>query len=538
MSSLADLSEIIGFFSSSREDDEASDGTLSALRVAIQRELSAQLGRSRQTFRLWQDQEAIAPGRLWESEIKAAVEQAVFFIPIVTPRAINSRYCKFEFEAFLAREHALGRSDLVFPLLYIRVPALETEAEWRKDPLLSIIGLRQYVDWRRFRHADIRTTAVREAIEHFCENIVEALREPWVSPEERRKQQEIDAQQLASVSARRTSGEQGRPEERAAEHWSGAKADLITKRAHQIWEAEGHPEGRAEEIWSRAVAELAAEEAQKTVTSPATSGPRDEVAPPTGPARGERDADADRPDLAAFRDAPFAPELVVVPAGEFMMGSRDDEEGGDEHERPRHRVTIARSFAIGRYPVTFEEYVRFCVAKQRKKPDDQGWGRKRRPVINVSWDDAQAYIAWLSQKTGKVYRLPSEAEWEYACRAGTTTRYSFGDVITPENANYADSGLGRTSEVGASPANGWGLQDTHGNAWEWVDDDWHENYRGAPNDGSAWKDAKAGRNPRRCVLRGGSWFNSPGLCRSAYRVGDDPVIRNNRIGFRVARTLS
>jgi hypothetical protein len=202
MRSLADLREIVGFFSYSREDDEASDGTLSALRDAIQRELSAQLGRSKANFRLWQDQEAIAPGRLWESEIQAAVEQAVFFIPIVTPRAVNSDYCKSEFEAFLAREHALGRTDLVFPLLYIRVPGLESEAVWRKDPLLSIIGLRQYVDWRRFRHVDVRTTPVREAIERFCEKIVEALRKPWESPEERRTQQEIAAQRCTEEEQR------------------------------------------------------------------------------------------------------------------------------------------------------------------------------------------------------------------------------------------------------------------------------------------------------------------------------------------------
>src|SRR6516162_1458201 len=138
MSSLADLSEVVGFFSYSREDDEAFKGTLSSLRDAIQRELSAQLGRSKTTFRLWQDREAIAPGRLWEAEIKTAVEQASFFIPIVTPRAVNSRYCKFEFEAFLAREHGLGRTDLVFPLLYMRVPALEDDALWRNDPVLSI----------------------------------------------------------------------------------------------------------------------------------------------------------------------------------------------------------------------------------------------------------------------------------------------------------------------------------------------------------------------------------------------------------------
>jgi hypothetical protein len=386
MSSLADLSEIVGFFSYSREDDEASDGSLSALRVAIQRELSNQLGRSRTTFRLWQDQEAIAPGRLWESDIKAAVEQAVFFIPIVTPRAVNSHYCKVEFEAFLARENALGRTDLVFPLLYIRVPALESEAEWRKDPLLSIIGSRQYVDWRRFRQADVRTPSVREAIERFCEKIVEALREPWVSPEERRKQQEVDPQQ--------------RPEEEKRR----AEAAPLTEEEKPPAEAAGRVE----------------QETRRVSTA--------------------RKADADLPDLAVFRDAPFAPELVVLPVGEFMMGSTEEEEEGFKWERPRHRVTIGQRFAIGRYPTTFAEYDRFCDATQREKPGDRAWGRGRRPVISVSWQDAQAYIAWLSQETGLTYRLPSEAEWEYACRAGTTSRYSFGDAITPRNANYAHSG--------------------------------------------------------------------------------------------------
>jgi hypothetical protein len=193
MSSLADLPELTGFFSHSREDDEASGEMLSALRDAIQRELSAQLGRSKGTFRLWQDQVAIAPGQLWESQIKTAIDQAVFFIPIVTPRAVNSHHCKFEFEAFLAREHVLGRTDLVFPLLYIRVPALESEAQWRKDSVLSIVGERQYVDWRVLRHRDVRDRVVREAIERFCDKITEALRAPWASPEESGKPQEIDA---------------------------------------------------------------------------------------------------------------------------------------------------------------------------------------------------------------------------------------------------------------------------------------------------------------------------------------------------------
>ena len=143
MASLAQLPELVGFFSYSREDDEDFRGSLSALRDAIARDLRAQLGRSKRNFRLWQDQEAIAPGKDWEAEITRAVEQSVFFIPIVTPRAVGSDYCKLEFTSFVARETALGRSDLVFPILWIPVPALMQEAEWRGDPVLSIVAKRQ-----------------------------------------------------------------------------------------------------------------------------------------------------------------------------------------------------------------------------------------------------------------------------------------------------------------------------------------------------------------------------------------------------------
>jgi TIR domain len=199
---LADLPEVVGFFSYSRDDDKSFKGALSALRKAIHEDLSAKIGRSETNFRLWQDQEAIAPGKLWESEIKAAIEQAVLFIAIVTPRAVNSRHCKFEFDTFLARQQALGRADLVFPLLYIDVPALKNEAQWREDPVLSIIGQRQYVDWQPFRYLDIDTTPVREAVGRFCDKIVGALRAPWVSPEEQR-QQEAEAERSVKNAMRK-----------------------------------------------------------------------------------------------------------------------------------------------------------------------------------------------------------------------------------------------------------------------------------------------------------------------------------------------
>jgi formylglycine-generating enzyme required for sulfatase activity len=276
----------------------------------------------------------------------------------------------------------------------------------------------------------------------------------------------------------------------------------------------------------------------RPATSPATSGSRNEVASAAAPASASRDADADMADFAVFRDALSAPEMVVLPAGEFLMGSPEGEEGRYPNEGPQHRVAFGRRFAIGKYPVTFDEYDRFCEATGRGKPSDEGWDRGRWPVINVSRQDARDYIAWLSHETGRAYRLPSEAEWEDACRAGTTTRYSVGDAIMPSHANYGELGSRRTSGIDFHLANPWGLHDMHGNVWEWIEDDWHENYQGAPGDGSAWKDTEAGRAERLCVLRGGSWGNDSGLCRSAFRRRSDCGLREAYTGFRVARTLS
>jgi hypothetical protein len=207
MSSLADLPELVGFFSYSREDDEDSNGALSALRERIQRELRGQLGRSMKTFRLWQDKEAIASGTLWEAEIKTGVAQSVFFIPIITPTVVRSPYCRFELDAFLAREAALGRSDLVFPILYIKVPALDDSIQRQNDPVVSIIAKRQYVDWREFRHRDVNSTDVKEAIERFCAHICDALHRSWLSPEESQQHVEAATRQHAEVVRKRAEAE-------------------------------------------------------------------------------------------------------------------------------------------------------------------------------------------------------------------------------------------------------------------------------------------------------------------------------------------
>jgi hypothetical protein len=203
MSSLADAPDLVGFFSYSREDDEGSFGRLSKLRERIQEELRGQLGRTKKDFRLWQDKTAIAHGKLWEEEIRSAVAEAVFFIPIVTPTAVRSLYCKFEFDAFLAREKELGRNDLVFPILYIPVPAL-TGDQWRQDPLLAIIGSRQYEQWQNLRHLDASSTEVALRIETFCANICRALHQPWLSPEERR---EAEARRVAEAERLRQEAE-------------------------------------------------------------------------------------------------------------------------------------------------------------------------------------------------------------------------------------------------------------------------------------------------------------------------------------------
>jgi formylglycine-generating enzyme required for sulfatase activity len=227
-----------------------------------------------------------------------------------------------------------------------------------------------------------------------------------------------------------------------------------------------------------------------------------------------------------FKDLDLGPEMVVVPPGSFIMGSSET-----DAEKPPHEVTIRAPFAVGRFAVAFEEW---DAAGLQPKPEDQGWGRGWRPVINVSWQDAKAYAAWLSKTTGKAYRLLSEAEWEYCCRAGTTTAYWWGDSITTEQANYNNERK-QTVPVDSFEPNPWGLYQVHGNVWEWCEDNWHLNYQGGPPlDGSVWPRGDVSLR----VLRGGAWlYHSPGLLRSAVRSRIQPSDRYDGIGLRVARTL-
>ncbi|MDV6342212.1 SUMF1/EgtB/PvdO family nonheme iron enzyme [Nitrosomonas sp. Is24] len=236
----------------------------------------------------------------------------------------------------------------------------------------------------------------------------------------------------------------------------------------------------------------------------------------------------------------FEPEMVRIPPGKFLMGSLETEGGRDVDEGPQHEVTIGYPFEIGKYAVTFDEYDAFAKATNRRLPDDQSWGRGKRPVINVSFNDAQDYVRWLSQQTGKRYRLPSEAEWEYAARAGTQTRYWWGDDIGENNANCGECGSQwdglQTAPAGSFKANAFGLHDTAGNVWEWVQDCWHDNYNGAPADGSVWLKKDCGDCNRR-VVRGGSWVNESQALRSTIRLGFKTDDMFNIFGFRISKDL-
>jgi formylglycine-generating enzyme required for sulfatase activity len=269
-----------------------------------------------------------------------------------------------------------------------------------------------------------------------------------------------------------------------------------------------------------------------------------EPRPATPPGQGSVDRPAAAPGAAVvqkgtspdpgeiFRDCNDCPELVVVPPGDFVMGSNDT-----PYEKPERTIAIRRSFAIGRREVTFAEWDLCADAGACKhRPDDHGWGRGDRPVINVSWDDAKLYVAWLSQKTGQRYRLPTEAEWEYAARAGTKSPFWWGRDAGAARAQCDGCGspaIRQTSPAAAFRPNGFGLYDTAGNAAEWVEDCWNDSYRNAPKDAAAWTSGDCHLR----VLRGGAFASKPPDIRSSARFRYDSDVRYYANGFRIVRDL-
>jgi formylglycine-generating enzyme required for sulfatase activity len=245
-------------------------------------------------------------------------------------------------------------------------------------------------------------------------------------------------------------------------------------------------------------------------------------------------------------------DMAAIPGGSFIMGSPEEEEGSTDRERPQHQVTI-QPFYMGKYPITQAQWQRVAQLPQvnrKLEPNPSHFKGGNRPVESVSWPDALEFCARLASLTKRAYSLPSEAQWEYACRAGTTTPFHFGETLTTDLANYngdptygsGPKGIYRkqTTEVDSfGVTNAFGLYDMHGNVWEWCLDDWHSNYEGAPTDSSAWLDGNDNLSQKQgnTVLRGGSWIFYPGNCRSASRSSYIRAVRDgtlNNIGFRVA----
>ena len=258
----------------------------------------------------------------------------------------------------------------------------------------------------------------------------------------------------------------------------------------------------------------------------------------------------------------WCPETVLLPPGTFLMGSPADEHGRLAVEGPQRVVTIEKVFAVGKFAVTVDQFAAFIaesghpVGTACKQWDGKDWEERpgsfrsagfaqagNHPAVCVTWEDAQAYVSWLSAKSGQHFRLLTEAEWEFAARAGTVTPFWWGASITPDQANYNASAtygpdgisgawLQRTMPVDSFKPNPWGLYQVHGNVWEWVEDCWSRDYHGASNDGSARQSATSCKQR---VLRGGSWLNGPLGLRSARRHAAHPQFRRSDVGFRVAK---
>jgi formylglycine-generating enzyme len=497
---MVDRLEPIGFWSYSTIDDRSSSGHLSRLRVRLRNALQLNVGR--QEVIIFQDVAAIPHGTEWEQEIQKALDKSSFMIPIVTPGFLQSNWCCKEVLRFREREQQLGRADLIFPFIYIRTDDVDPdrEDECYSKEVFHLLRSRQRFDFWDLRYHDVESPDVHRRIGTLADSLNAALRR--------------------RVNAAVPPPKPAKPETLAA-------------------------------------------------------APEPVPPPGSGPAP-----------FAVTRDIPDGPELVLIPKGTFTMGvpsQEEEREGVPKQFRgwsaPRRAVNIAEPFWLGRYPVTRGQFAAFVADKGYKtadealtyEPDDKGkWEYKLRkprdwrnagfpqtdhdPVVCVSHEDATEYVKWLQDITGKPYRLPSEAEWEYAARAGTTTARFWGDGRS-DAARYAkiadralmarmnrsfdaerffdsDSGYPFTAPAGTFLPNPFGLYDMLGNVWEWTADCWNEDLNGQPTDGSARTTGDCSRR----VVRGGSWGSDPRGVRAGdrdwYSTGD----RNDYTGIRVART--
>jgi formylglycine-generating enzyme required for sulfatase activity len=493
----------------------------------------------------WHDR-MIEAGEEWKAEIDHYLATADIVLLLVSADFIASDYCwSVEMTKALARHER--REARVIPVIL-------RPCRWTSTPLAKLQAVpkdaRPVSEWpsRDAAFDDIAT-----AIERTVGELREQRRR---AAEQARQRAEAEAARLAAEQRRQAEAEQER-RRRQLEAARKAEEERQRLEAQARRQAEEERQRREAELKRKAEAARQGAEPQSGTGTGAgvTSGlaslwlQRKPLALIGGIGAilfllflggGESPVvgSATRRAGESFRDCDQCPEMVVIPGGNFMMGSPESEEGRSGDEGPQHPVTFARPFAVGKYEVTFDEWDA-CVAAGgcKERPADQAWGRGKRPVINVSWDGAQQYVAWLAKKTGRGYRLLSEAEWEYAARAGFATRYPWGDEPGINRANFNGSGSQwsgkQTAPVGSFQPNPFGLHDMIGNVWEWTQDCWNDSYKGAPEDGRAWETGDCGRR----VVRGGSWDYGPQGCRCAIRNWFEPGVRDSNLGFRLARTL-
>jgi|HubBroStandDraft_1064217.scaffolds.fasta_scaffold00732_5 formylglycine-generating enzyme required for sulfatase activity len=479
--------EPIGFWSYSTADDKNSRGKLSQLRALVRAEIELRLGRKRKV-EIFQDVAALETGDEWAAKIEAALAKSSFLIPIVTPDFFQSEWCCREVSLFRETERALGRGDLIFPIHYLDVGHVDcSNPDDCHDPeVVEFLRTRQWAEFHPLRHRSFDTEEVGLFIEKLAKAISTALRAPGPAPLP-------PAPPATPIAETRTSTRATTPSPASPPRTPRARAKPLPF-------AQGGPPPAF-----------------------ARDSGRDEVGPWL---------DFAVPDS---QGGEVTQRMRWIPPGRFLMGSPASEPERYDDEGPQHWVTIGRGFWL------FDTACTQALWQAVMSVNPSRFQGADRPVENVSWNDCGEFLRRIAPLVpGLDLCLPSEAQWEYACRAGTTTPFSFGATITPDQANYdgnhpyagGKKGLyrGQTVPVRSLPPNPFGLYEMHGNVWEWCADQGRGNYQGAPGDGSAWLGGGAAR-----VLRGGSWGNDARNVRSADRFAHDPGSAGFSIGFRCAR---
>jgi formylglycine-generating enzyme required for sulfatase activity len=502
---------------------------------------------------VFMDVDNLRPGERFDLKLQEALAGADVFLAVIGARwmeLLDSRAASGERD-FVCEEiaAALAAKIVVIPVVMDRAP-MPKAADLPEDIRELVLYHKHDVAYESFgRDVAVLVEAIeahrRERAEQWARLDAERLTREKAEAEAARRASERQNQE--AETARLAREREAAEEARLAKEKERAEAEA-RRRASQAGAADREPAGAPWKLIAAGVAVAAAIALAISYYRPQELEPG---AVRTLPAVSERTLPAppaaQRVELKpgqSFKDCADCPEMVVVPAGSFTMGSPDSEPDHQSDESPQHEVTFAKPFAVGRFAVTFAEWDA-CVDAGGcggYRPSDISWDRGRgdRPVIDVSWDDAKAYVKWLSKKTGEEYRLLSEAEREYVARAGTTTPFWWGSSISTRQANYDGrytySG-GQTGEyrqktlpVKSFEPNPWALYQVHGNIWEWVEDCLNGNYHNAPSDGSAWTTGNCGRR----ILRGGSWSSFPPNLRAARRGSGTPDNRGNGFGFRVA----